>query len=220
MGADLSFLLAIFFTGFFLYAWRLAKNHKGNTHHTLTLWGMLLMLVYFSGYYLIRDLGVLALEGREGFGGGDFLYSYAFIPILTVHVFLASVGIFIAFYMINLGFRASFLVQGKRVLKEEELRIKQKDFYVSLASFLVFFGIVALIRCATLRCMMVYVIGFLLVSLVFIFEKFMERVIPIGAKRHRVLGKITMLMFVSILITSMMTYSLLYIFYAPTLSGH
>ena len=67
-GADLSFILAVVFTLLFLLGWVLARKGKGSHHHTVTLSAMVAMIVYFAGYYLARNLGVLALEGKEGFG--------------------------------------------------------------------------------------------------------------------------------------------------------
>ena len=95
----------------------MGRKHLGNKHHSLVLWGMQAMLVYFLSYYLIRRLGVLAIEGKEGFGGSDWLYVYIFSPILTIHVLLVSIGLVMTVYMIILGFRASFKEKGKRLLK-------------------------------------------------------------------------------------------------------
>lgn len=218
IGADLSYLIAVIFTSLFLFGWYKGKKHEGNIHHSLTLWGMVAMLVYFTAYYLVRRLGVLALEGREGFGGPDWIYNYIFTPTLIVHILLVTFGIILSIYTITLGFRASFKRSGKRVLKDDVLKVKMKNFYITLFSMLAIFGLLAFIRCSTFRCVVVYMVGFLIVVLVFIFEKIIERILPNGAKRHRLIGKYIMAIYLLLLITSTVTYFLLYIFYPPSLS--
>jgi len=44
--------------------------------------GMLAMVGFFTAYYLFRQLGVLAVEGKEGFGGSQELYDHVFVPLL------------------------------------------------------------------------------------------------------------------------------------------
>lgn len=219
LGADLSYLLAVSFTTLFIIGWYMGRKKKGKVHHNLTFWGMVAMLVYFTSYYLIRRLGVLALEGREGFGGPDWVYNYIFRPTLITHILLVCVGIMMAIYMIILGFRASFKKDGKIFLNEGVLKINKKNFFITLFSTLIIFAVLALIRCGTLSCLMVYVIGFLLFTLVIFLEKFVERLLPNGAKRHRCLGVTTMVVYLLILFTSTLTYIFLYISYTPKLYG-
>lgn len=220
LGADMSYLLAVLFTILFLIGWYKGKNHNGNAHHGLTLWGMVAMLIYFTAYYLARRLGVLALEGKEGFGGPEWAYNYVFTPVLTVHILLVTVGILMALYMIVLGFRASVKENGRRILKDDELKVKNKNFYIGILSTLIVFGLLAFVRCHTTRCLIVYVIGFLLIASLFILEKIVEKFLPDGTRRHRLLGKFTMTLYVVILVTSTITYLLLYIIYpAKILEG-
>ncbi len=214
-GADLSYLFAVFFTALFLVGWHKARKHEGNFHHNLTLWGMVTMLVYFSGYYLARGLGVLALEGKEGFGGPDWIYNYIFTPTLTIHILLVTFGIVIAIYMIILGFRASVKQNGNRILKNEEIKINSRNFLLTLAVSFGLFLLLAFVRCNSFGCYIVYIVGFLIVFLVLLFEKVIEKFLPDGAKRHRLLGRLTMVMYVVILMTSTLTYILLYIAYPP-----
>ncbi len=215
IGADVSYLSAVLFTALFLLGWHQAKKHKGSVHHGLTLWGMVTMLAYFTSYYLFRRLGVLALEGKSGFGGPDWVYNKIFTPTLTIHISLVTFGIVIAIYLIVLGFRASVKENGRRFLKEEDLHVKNKNFYITLLSILALFGLLSFIRCSSFRCYMVYLAGFLIVILVFAFEKIMEKVLTNGAKRHRLLGKLTMIVYLLLLNTSTITYLLLYIIYTP-----
>ena len=44
-------------------------------------------------------------------------------------------------------------------------------------------------------------------------EKFIEKSIPDGARRHRLLGRATMIIFALILVTSTLVYLMLYVIY-------
>ncbi len=121
MGADLSYLLAVVFTVLFLVAWWMAKTGKGTRHHKLIFVSSVSMVVYFVWYYYARSLGVLALEGKEGFGGPPEVYDNVFVPVLTVHLVLVTLGLILSPYMIVLGFRACGKVNGDYVLKPGEL---------------------------------------------------------------------------------------------------
>ncbi len=82
VGADMSQLMATFFTGLFVIGWIQAKRRRADAHHWMMFGGMIAMLAFFISYYLFRQLGVLAFEGKEGFGGSASalrlcLHSYA-----------------------------------------------------------------------------------------------------------------------------------------------
>jgi uncharacterized membrane protein YozB (DUF420 family) len=217
IGTDLSYLLAVLFTALFLVSWNMGRRHQGNRHHFLILYSMSAMFVYFFFYYQVRKFGVLALEGKEGFGGPASVYAYIVRPIITIHVLLVTIGLIMAVYMLILGFRASFKENGKRLLREVELKAKRKNFFVALSTTVIVLGLLTVIRCSTFRCVVVYGVIILLVTVVFFLEKIVERLLPDGAKRHRVLGRCTMVIFLIVLFTTTLTYLLLYVFYQPQL---
>ncbi len=93
IGADLSQFMATLFTALFVIGWVQAKKTRTTAHHWLMLGGMVAMLAFFTSYYLFRQLGVLAFEGKEGFGGSQALYDNVFIPLLTVHIILVVIGL-------------------------------------------------------------------------------------------------------------------------------
>jgi uncharacterized membrane protein YozB (DUF420 family) len=215
IGADLSYLLALFITVLFLAGWYLGRKNRGSKHHALVLWATVSMLVYFTIYYLARSFGVLAIEGREGFGGSDWFYRYIFTPLITTHVVFVSFALFMSIYMIILGFRVSTFQEGKRTLRTNVLKMSQRSLLKLLTGSFVVLTLIALIRCSTFRCAMVYVTGFVIASLVILLEKIAERLIPFGAARHRIIGMVTMTMFFIVLITSTLTYLFLYVLYQP-----
>ena len=219
LGADLSQLMAMLFTGLFIIGWIQARKKLGNAHHWLVLGGMVAMLGFFTSYYLFRQLGVLAFEGRTGFGGSDFLYYQVFIPLLTFHITLVIIGLIMAIYMIILGFRAQQVVGNRRTLRSGELKVaKEKLTKIFLISGAVLLGLYAVVgtRLGTdfsLRRLIVYLAGLLVVGLVLGVEKTIERFWPDGEKRHRTLGRVTMTIYCILFVTGTITYTMLYILY-------
>jgi len=212
-GADFSTVMAWFFTILFVYGWQQARKHQGQKHHLVTLWGMIAMLAYFVFYYLARGLGALSVEGKEGFGGPDWVYDYIFSPILLIHILVISVGLVLAVYMIILGYRSSAMKKQARVLKPEPLKMSSITFKKVLIGTGATFGLLAVIRSGPLARYIVYLAGFLIIAGVMFLERGIERWLPSGAKRHRKIGTVTMLLYVIALVTSTATYVMLYYIY-------
>lgn len=217
MGADLSQLMAAVFTTLFVIGWFQARGRRGHAHHWLMLSGMIAMLAFFTSYYLFRSLGVLAFEGKEGFGGSEALYHNVFIPLLTFHIMLVVIGIVMAVYMIVLGFRSQAIVEGKRVLRDALLQTswgKVGIIFGGIASVLV--GLF-LWRVATagfsVRKLEVYLGFVILIGTVFAVEMAIQRIWPHGERRHRALGLFTMIVYCVLFVTGSLTYTMLYILY-------
>ena len=217
IGADVSYLLALVFTILFLIAWRMAKKAQGTRHHKLILVSMVAMMVYFVAYYYARSLGVLSFEGREGFGGPDDVYENIFVPVLTTHLILVTLGMVLAFYMIPQGFRASDKSGGEYRLKSGELKMKPRTFKLVLFTIVGCWALVQalllVVRQNPFGASVAYGLIFLTVALVVSLEKLIEKMLPDGARRHRILGRTTMVIFALILVTSTATYLMLYFIY-------
>ena len=217
MGADLSQLMATLFTVLFVIGWFQARGRRGHAHHWLMLSGMIAMLAFFTSYYLFRSLGVLAFEGKEGFGGSDALYHNVFIPLLTFHITLVVIGIVMAIYMIILGFRAQAIVEGRRVLRDAMLQTswgKVGKIFSSIAVVLVglFLWRVAMAG-FSVRKLEVYLGFVILIGIVFAVEMAIQRIWPNGERRHRALGLFTMIIYCTLFVTGSLTYTMLYILY-------
>ncbi|MZH46436.1 MAG: DUF420 domain-containing protein [Nitrospinae bacterium] len=217
IGADISYLLALIFTILFLVAWRMAKKAEGTRHHKLILVSMVAMIVYFVAYYYARSLGVLSFEGREGFGGPDDVYENIFVPVLTTHLILVTLGMILAFYMISQGFRASEKTGVDYHLKSGDLKMKPRTFKIVLFTILGCWALVQTLLLITREnpfgASVAYGLIFLTVALVASIEKLIEKLLPDGARRHRVLGRATMVIYALILLTSTATYLMLYFIY-------
>ena len=219
LGGDLSQVMAMLFTVLFIIGWAQARKKLGNLHHWLVLGGMVAMLAFFTSYYLFRQLGVLAFEGRTGFSGSDFMYYRVFIPLLTFHILLVIVGLVMAIYMVVLGFRTQRFVGDRRDLRPGLLKVRReklvKIFGVSGAVLLGLYAILGT-RLGTdfsVRRLAVYLSGLLVLAFVLAIEKLFEKMWPDGSRRHRVLGRFTMIVYCILFVTGTTTYTMLYILY-------
>jgi uncharacterized membrane protein YozB (DUF420 family) len=216
MGADLSYLLAVIFTVLFLVAWWMAKKGQGTRHHKLALVSMVSLVVYFVAYYYAKGLGVLSAEGKEGFGGPQEVYDSIFLPILTTHLILVTLGLILAPYMIVEGYRACDKVNRDYVLRSGELKADPKKFTRIWLWLLGLWGVaevLCLIMGKSAGAQLAYFLIFMTIAGVVGLEKLIEKWLPDGARRHRVLGRVTMIMFALILATSTATYLMLYVIY-------
>ena len=217
IGADLSQLMATLFTALFVMGWVQAKQRRGGAHHWLMLGGMVAMLAFFTSYYLFRQLGVLAFEGKEGFGGSQALYERVFIPLLTVHILLVVIGLIMAVYMIVLGFRAQIVAGGRRLLREGRLQASwgRIGALLGIVTLIVLglFAFRAALGGFSTRRLVVYLGLLALIAVVLGVEVAIQRIWPDGARRHRVLGRFTMVIYCILFVTGSVTYTMLYIFY-------
>jgi uncharacterized membrane protein YozB (DUF420 family) len=217
MGADISQLMATVFTTLFIVGWVQAKKHKTDHHHWLMFGGMVAMLAFFISYYLFRNLGVLAFEGKEGFGGSQALYDNVFIPLLTVHILLVIIGLVMAIYMLVLGFRSQTFVEGRRVLKDALLQTSGRRIATILGGITTLVMLFFLSRVMTsgfsLGKLSVYIGLAVIIAMVFGLEILIQRIWPNGARRHRVLGRFTMVIYCVLFVTGTATYTMLYILY-------
>jgi uncharacterized membrane protein YozB (DUF420 family) len=217
VGADMSQLMATFFTGLFVVGWIQAKKRRADAHHWMMFGGMIAMVAFFISYYLFRQLGVLAFEGKEGFGGSQALYDYVFIPVLTIHIILVILGLIMAVYMIVLGFRAQQVVDGVRTLKETLLLTTWKKIGLIFGTLTALIMLLFISRVVTadfsMRKFEVYVSLLAVIAIVFAVEMTIQRIWPNGARRHRALGLFTMVVYCILFVTGTTTYTMLYLLY-------
>ena len=217
VGADISQFMATLFTMLFIVGWVQARKNKADHHHWLMLGGMIAMLAFFTSYYLFRNLGVLAFEGKEGFGGSQALYDNVFVPLLTVHILLVVIGLIMAIYMMVLGFRSQTFLDGRRVLKDALLQTSGRRIVTVLggitAVVMVFFLSRVMTSGFSLGKLSVYIGLAVIIAMVFGIEILIQRIWPNGARRHRVLGKFTMMIYCVLFVTGTVTYGMLYILY-------
>ena len=218
MGADLSQLMATVFTVLFIVGWVQARGGKGTGHHWLMLGGMVAMLAFFTSYYLFRQLGVLAFEGKEGFGGPQELYDNVFVPLLGFHIILVIIGLIMAIYMMILGFRAQMFTGVQRILKSGDLKITWLTILKVLGILAGVITIILLLFAALGWLKPARIIVGIVILLFVLFVQIIEwgiiqRIWPDGARRHRILGRFTMAIYCILFVTGSITYTMLYILY-------
>jgi uncharacterized membrane protein YozB (DUF420 family) len=217
VGADMSQLMATVFTGLFVLGWIQARRRRADAHHWMMLSGMIAMLAFFISYYLFRQLGVLAFEGKEGFGGSEALYHNVFIPLLITHIILVVIGLVMAVYMIVLGFRAQLIEQGRRILSDRVLQTTWGKIGIIFGALCVPVAVYLLYLVTADRFRMgrlIVWVGFLaLIAIVFAVEMTIQRLWPDGGQRHRTLGRFTMTIYCILFVTGTTTYTMLYILY-------
>jgi hypothetical protein len=128
---------------------------------------------------------------------------------------VVSIGLVLAVYMIVLGFRVTVKKMGQRLLQGGVLTMGPAAFFKVMLMAFALLALIAVARCHSFACWIVYISGFLLVMVVLLAEKGIERLIPDGERRHRLIGTFTMTLYVIALFTSTVTYVLLYIIYPP-----
>ncbi len=216
LGADLSYLLAVIFTVLFLVSWGMAKKGLGTRHHKLALISMMSLVIYFVAYYYARGLGALAAEGKEGFGGPPEIYDNIFSPILFIHICLVMLGLILGPYMIWEGFRACDRTGKDYVLRSGEMKVDPKKFiriWLWILGFWAVAEVLCLVGGKSWQAQLAYFLIFLTIAGVVGLEKLIEKWLPDGARRHRILGRGTMILFALILATSTATYLMLYVIY-------
>ena len=222
MGADLSYLLAVVFTVLFLVAWWMAKTGQSTRHHNLALISIVFLVTYFVAYDYARNLGALAAEGKEGFGGPPEFYDNIFRPILYFHIFLVILGLIFGPYMIVEGYRASQKVNGKYILSEGNLMADPKKF-IRIWLWILGLWLLVEVFCLVLgkpwQAQLAYFLIFLTIAGVVGLENIIQKKLPDGARRHRILGRVTMILFALILCTSTATYMMLYVIYPLKVVG-
>jgi uncharacterized membrane protein YozB (DUF420 family) len=220
VGADVSYLLALVFTLMFLIAWGMAKKGLGTRHHKLIFVSMVSMVVYFCAYYYARQLGVLSFEGKEGFGGPQEVYDNIFVPILTTHLILVTLGLILSIYMICQGFRSCSRTSGEYRLRTGELKVSAGTFKKILLTLVGLWTvnqvILIFVRHKSFAASLAWAFIFGTAVLVVYLERVFEKLLPDGAQRHRILGRGTMIIYALILLTSTLTYLMLYVIYPKT----
>jgi hypothetical protein len=130
---------------------------------------------------------------------------------------LVIIGLVMAVYMIILGFRAQMFVGGSRTLNESPLVTTWKRIGTILGTTTVLTLLAFALRGATagfsLRKLEVYLGFLLLVTFVLGIETTIQRLWPNGARRHRALGRFTMIIYCVLFVTGTFTYTMLYILY-------
>ncbi len=211
MGSDFSYLAAVFFTTMFIIAGYFAKNHRGQAHHRMILVSMVAMILYFTYYYLVRQLGLASLADQIKFPGPQWVYQKIFHPLLLLHFLIVSLSTFISLYMIGNGFRTASVINGRMSLKSEKIMRSRILWGIGFLwlGFLAWWVSSKSVFSLWHKTMLLSLGYFIPAITILVIGK----MLPNSEKRHRTLGRICIMLFVMLLITSTLAYYLLYMAY-------
>ena len=127
------------------------------------------------------------------------------------------IGLVMAIYMMVLGFRSQAFIDGRRVLKDAMLQTSGRRIVTILGgitALVIFFFLSRVMTSGfSLGKLSVYIGLAVIIAMVFGIEILIQRIWPNGARRHRVLGKFTMMIYCVLFLTGTATYTMLYILY-------
>jgi uncharacterized membrane protein YozB (DUF420 family) len=191
MAVDITYLIAMLATAIFLFGWRKARNDDGTGHRLMMISASVLMLGYFFVYYLFRNLGGMMAEGKLGFNGPDWVAENILMPLLTVHLILVVLVFVFIPYQLWLG-RRSAMRSGNIVSLSNAPVIMKKSVWLRVfLPFTALFLAVGLFRCNSGHCWLFYAGVPLFFAIGIALERLLERILPMGDRRHRIIGSLT-----------------------------
>ncbi len=208
-GSDLSLILAISFTCLYFVAGYFAAKGKGLTHHRLIITSTLAMFGYFLYYYKVRNLGYKSFADQIEFSSLGWIQANLFTPVIYTHFLIVVLSTFVALYAMATGFKASTNINGKLMLKNELATISKLGWALGFIWLAILLWWIFVQHGFSIE----YAIAFLILGyfLPVSIALYIHQVLPTLERRHRVIGKISIALFLCLLVTSTLSYSILYI---------
>jgi uncharacterized membrane protein YozB (DUF420 family) len=210
LGSDISLIFAVIFILSFILAGQLARGKKGVRHHRTILFSMALMITYLGYYYKIRQMGLSSAADQMHFKGPAWFYGAIFRPLLYLHITLVASTLYLSFYMLINGFIAKFpLDDGNMTLKTGIVKTSWTLWGIGIAWFAFLLWKLAPSQNLDItHKAIIFTLGFFLPAGV---SLLIHKTLPKADQRHRTVGRITMILFSLMLVTTTVTYYLIYI---------
>ena len=210
LASDISFLFAVSFSSLFLISGYLAGNNQGTFHHRMIIFSTVSMFAYFVFYYRVRSLGLDSFADQVHLQVNNTLFRATFKPIFWTHFLVVCLSSFFAIYTIISGFTATVKQNGRMILANNKISLSRIAWSVSFIWLIFLAWWLQTIHALNTAYRATFLIFgyFLPASVALIIHK----LLPFSERRHRILGKLCMLLFACLIVTSTLTYSLLYIF--------
>ena len=210
IGSDISFIFALIFIFSFIVAGRLARMKKGLRHHRMILFSFVLMIAYLAYYYKIRQLGLSSAADQMAIKNSTWFYSNVFRPLLYLHIAVVASSLYLSIYMVINGFMAKFpLYDGNMTLKTGLVSPSPVLWGIGLVWLIFLFWKVGPAKALDLNHKVLIIsLAFLLPAAVSLLIHF---TLPKADQRHRIVGQITLIFFSMMLLTTCVTYFLIYI---------
>ena len=191
MAVDITYLIAMLATAMFLLGWRKARNGDGTGHRLMMISASVLMLGYFFVYYLFRNLGGMMAEGKLGFNGPDWVAENILMPLLAVHLILVVLVFVLIPYQLWLGHHSAKRSGNGLSLSNAPVIMKKSVWLRVFLPFTALFLAVGLFRCNSGHCWLFYAGVPLFFATGIALERLLERTLPTGDRRHRIVGNLT-----------------------------
>lgn len=210
LASDMSFIFAISFSALFLISGYVAMNNHGALHHKMILFSMVSMIAYFAFYYRVRRLGLDSFADQLNFLGDGTVKSSLFRPVLWAHFLTVCLSTFLGVYTIISGFKAVIKQKGRMVLTNDRIPLSKIGWIIGFI-WLIFLAwwLQTVHAFDTVYRVIFLIFGYFLPAFVALI---IHKLLPFSGNRHRILGRLCMLLYACLIITSTLTYSLLYIF--------
>ncbi|MDQ6960822.1 MAG: DUF420 domain-containing protein [Mariprofundaceae bacterium] len=213
MSVDITYLIAMLATSMFFFGWRKARTGDGAGHRMMMFSASVLMLVYFFVYYLLRNLGGIVAEGKLGFGGPSWVAEDILFPLLTVHLALVLLVFILIPYQLWLGRRTAKYSGNSLKLSTVPLKMKSRVWLRVLLPLVALFFAVGAFRCSNGYCWLFYAGVPLFVAIVIGLERLLERLVPDGGRRHRIVGTVTVSTILLLFASTTGMYAMLHVLY-------
>ena len=210
MASDVSFLFAISFSALFLISGYIAMNNNGTLHHRMIGFSMISMFAYFVFYYRVRSLGLDSFADQVHLQVNNSLFRATFKPVFWTHFLIVSLSTFFAIYTVISGFKASVKQNGQMILTNNRVILSKIAWSISFI-WLIFLAwwLQSIHALNTMYRVTFLIFGYFLPASVALI---IHKLLPLSGKKHKILGRLCMMLFACLIITSTLTYSLLYIF--------
>jgi len=213
ISVDFTYLIALLATAIFLLGWRKARHGDGAGHRVMMISASVLMLGYFFIYYLLRNLGGIMAEGKLGFGGPDRVAENILAPLLVMHLLLVVLVFILVPYQLWLGRRAATRSIAAMGLSRTPLVVKNSVWLKVFLPFTALFLAVGFLRCSNGHCWLFYAGVPLFFAIGIGLERLLERTVPDGDRRHRMVGSITVSAIVLLFASTTGMYLMLHVLY-------
>lgn len=168
------------------------------------------MIAYFVFYYRVRRLGLDSFADQLDFLGDGTTRSTLFRPVLWSHFLIVCLSTFFGVYTIISGFKAAIKQNGRMVLENYRLSMSKIAWIISFIWLIFLVWWLQTIHASKPFYMVIFLIfGYFLPASAALT---VHKLLPFSEHRHRILGRVCMMLFACLIITSTLTYSILYIF--------
>ncbi|MFQ5431771.1 MAG: hypothetical protein ACE5EN_04600 [Nitrospinota bacterium] len=176
----------------------------------MIIFSMLSMIAYFVFYYRVRRLGLNSFSNQLDYEGEGIIKAGIFRPVFWSHFLIVCLSTFSAIYTILSGFKAAIKQNGRMLLENFRVSMSKTAWTISFIWLIFLFWWLRIVHeFDTVFIVIFLIFGYFLPASVALI---IHKLLPFSEHRHRILGRLSMVLFACLIITSTLVYSMLYIF--------